>query len=153
MRTTPRPPAAMGEIEPEAGTSEEVGPSGEMETLVKDLRSDLGGIHDSLKRTLHVEWQRFRLRTLDACFRAAFLVCLFGFALAASVSGAVLVAAGLREAVTLWSGAAWLGDLGAGSAILGFAIGLLWVVRARLRRNCVLEAKRAGKSPNGNDGS
>jgi hypothetical protein len=112
------------------------------EALVRELRSDLGRIRDSIQRTLGVEWQRLRLRAVDACFRAAFLACLFSFAVGASLAGALLLALGLREALTLWSGAPWLGNMGAGAALLGFAMGALLASRARYRSDCVREAKR-----------
>jgi hypothetical protein len=123
----------MQDSRPEADGSED---------LVKELRSDLGRIRDSFQRIVGVEWQRLRLRAVDACFGAAFLVCLFSFAVGASLGGALLLALGLREALTLWSGAAWVGDLGAGTALLGFAMGALLTLRARFRSDCVREAKR-----------
>lgn len=117
--------------------------SAELEALVRELRSDLRGIYGSLKRTMFVEWQRLRLRALDGFFRAAFFLCLLGFALAASISAALLVVRGVRMALVAWSETEWVGDLVGGVVILGVALGGCLAVRMHLRRDLVRQTRRA----------
>jgi len=136
MDTRPRIPPDTGESD--TGTSD-----AELETLVKGLRSDLGGVRDGIRRTLLVEWQRLRARAVDACFRAAFGLCLLAFGLAASVAGALLIAGGLYKAIVLWTRVEWIGGLGAGLGILAIAVGFGVAVRNHLRNESLDRAKRA----------
>jgi hypothetical protein len=150
MQPSPRPPRSASASEPESPGEES--PSSGLEFQVKELRSDLGDIHASLKRTVRIEWQRLQVRAIDACFRAGYFLCLFAAILAASVTAALLIAIGIREAFVAWSGSAWIGNLGAGAVILGLAIGVGLALRARLRNECVRKAKRetAEEDPPGN---
>jgi hypothetical protein len=117
--------------------------SAELEALVRELRSDLRSIYGSLKRTVFVEWQRLRLRAVDGFFRAAFFLCLLGFALAASISASLLVVRGVRMALVAWSKTEWFGDLAGGFVILGLALGGCLAVRMHLRRDIVRQTRRA----------
>lgn len=136
MNTTPRIPPDTDESE--AGSSD-----AELESLVKGLRSDLGGVRDGFRRTLFVEWQRLRARAVDACFRAAFGLCLLAFGVAASMAGALLIAGGLYKAIVLWTRVEWIGGLGAGLGILAIAAVVGAVVRNHLRNESLVRAKRA----------
>ena len=152
MRTSPQPPTGTRDGEPDPDATGQGSSPAELESLVKKLRSDLGGVHDGLKRAARVEWQRLKVRAVDAGFRAAFFLSLLAFAVSASITAAILIAAGIRGALAVWSRAGWVGDLGAGFAILGIAIGGALGVRAHLRNECVLGAKRdpADEGPAGN---
>lgn len=117
--------------------------SGDMSALIATLRSDLHGIYGNVKRALYVEWQRLQLRAVDVFFRAAFYVCLLAFALTASVSAALLVVQGIKHALLAMTGAEWVGDLGAGLAVLAFVIVGGVAVRLHLRREIVRKTKRS----------
>jgi hypothetical protein len=117
--------------------------SAELEALVRELRTDLRSIYGSLKRTVFVEWQRLRLRAVDTFFRAAFFLCLLGFALAATISASLYVVRGIRNGLFAWSGSEWIGDLAGGIVILAVSLGGCLLVRARLRNDIVRQTKRA----------
>jgi hypothetical protein len=117
--------------------------SAELEALVRELRSDLRSIYGSLKRTVFVEWQRLRLRAVDTFFRAAFFLCLLGFALAATISASLYVVRGIRNGLVAWSGADWVGDLAGGLVILGVSLGACLLVRMHLRHDIVRQTRRA----------
>jgi hypothetical protein len=134
-----------GAPEPDATGSEDA--SVELEALVRELRSDLRSIYGSLKRMVFVEWQRLRLRAVDAFFRAAFFLCLLGFALAATISSSLFIVHGIRNAVLAWSGSEWVGDLGGGLVILAVVLGGCLAVRAHLRHDIVRKARRAFIAP------
>lgn len=140
MRTEHRPPA---------GASGDEGSPAGLESLLKELRFDVRRIRGGLARIVRVEWLRLQLRGIDALFRAALALCLLGFCFASSVAAAFLIAHGIREALFGWSQAAWLGNLGAGLAILGIAIGAGLVLRTRLRNACLRKAKE-DQSPDRN---
>jgi len=146
MQPSPRPPGAV-KGQPASESPDGESPTDGLEIQVKELRSDLGNIHDSLKRTVRIEWQRLQLRAVDAGFRAAYFLCLFAGILAASVTAALLIAFGIREALVAWSGSTWVGNLGAGVVILGLAAGVGLAVRSRLRNECVRRAKGAPAEP------
>ncbi len=114
----------------------------ELEALVRELRANARGIYGSLKRLVFVEWQRLRLRAVDGFFRAAFFLCLLGFALAGSITSAFMIVRGLRGAILAMSDTPWLGDLGAGLLILGIALGGSLAVRIHLRNSIVRETRR-----------
>jgi hypothetical protein len=117
--------------------------SAELEALVRELRTDLRSIYGSLKRMVFVEWQRLRLRAVDTFFRAAFFLCLLGFALAATISASLYVVRGIRNGLHAWSGSEWIGDLAGGIVILAVSLGGCLLVRTRLRNDIVRQTKRA----------
>ncbi|MCE9593781.1 MAG: hypothetical protein K8S98_06280 [Planctomycetes bacterium] len=116
--------------------------SGELDALLLELRANAGGLWQSLKRALYVEWQRLYLRALDNYFRAAFFLCLLGFSLAASISAALLVVDGVRGAFATFTGEPWVGSLGAGLVVLALTFGVCLGVRAHVRRDVVKETER-----------
>jgi len=114
----------------------------ELEALVRELRTHVRGIYGSLKRAMFVEWQRLRLRAVDAFFRAAFFLCILVFALAASITAAVMILRGIRGAILAMSDLPWLGDLGAGLLILGIALGGSLAIRFHLRSQILRQTRR-----------
>ena len=120
----------------------EAASSVELEALVRELRAHARGIYGSLKRLVFVEWQRLRLRAVDGFFRAAFFLCLLGFALAGSITAAFMIVRGLRGSILAMSDVPWLGDLGAGLLILRISLGGCLAVRQHLRGSIVRETKR-----------
>lgn len=147
MQPSPLPPPGARESEPDSDGSGEESSNAGLDSQVKELRSDLGAIRDSLKRTVRIEWQRIQLRAVDACFRAGYFICLFACVLAASITAALLMAIGIREALVSWSRSEWIGNLGAGLVILGLAMGVGLAVRSHLRNECVRKAKGALAEP------
>lgn len=141
MRTGQRPPAGTRESEPHPDASGDGSSSAELESLVKDLRFDLRRIRDGLKRMVQIEWRRLQVRGIDALFRALIILCLLGFCFAASITAAILIAYGIREALVGLTQAVWIGNLGAGIGILAIAIGAGLAFRNRLRDACVRGAK------------
>jgi len=119
-------------------------PSAELETLVKDLGSDLRRMRDGIRRMVQVEWRRLQVRGIDAFFRAGVVLCLIGFCFAASITAAILIAYGIREALISWTHAAWIGNVGAGLGILAISIATGLAFRNRLRDAIVRAAKRDG---------
>lgn len=119
------------------------GDSAELQALVRSLRSDLRSVYGSLRRTVFVEWQRLRLRAVDAFFRAAFFICLLAFALTATISASILIVHGIRKAFAAWSGVEWAGDLGGGFVILAAILGACLGVRTHQRRSIVQQTRRA----------
>jgi len=144
MRTGQRSAAGPRESGPQPDASGDGSPSAELESLVKDLRSDLRRIRDGLKRIIQVEWRRLQVRGIDALFRTLIILCLLGFCFAASITAAILIAYGIREALVGWTQAVWIGNLGAGIGILAIAIGVGLAFRNRLRDSIVRAAKRDG---------
>ncbi len=143
MRTRRRQPAGpRGNGTHPDGAGEEGSPA-ELEALVRNLRSDLRVGYDSLKRTAAVEWQRFRWKANDAWFRAGLVAFALAFGLTASISAAILIVLGIREALAAWSRAVWVGDLGAGFLIAGAAIGGALAVRRHIRKDCLSKAREA----------
>lgn len=122
---------------------DEAGREETLEAQLKELRGDLRGVYDSLRRVVFVEWQRLRLRAVDTYFGAVFYICLLGFAMAASVSASLLVVSGIKGGIHAWSGAEWIGDFGAGAVVIGMLLCGGLAVRAHLRHKIVREAKRA----------
>jgi len=116
--------------------------SAELEALVRELRAHARGVYGSLKRLVFVEWQRLRLRAVDAFFRAAFFLCVLGFALAASITAAGMILRGIRGAILAVSDVPWMGDLGAGLLILVIALGAGLGIRQHLRSRIVHQTRR-----------
>ena len=113
-----------------------------IETLFAHTRAEITSLLSSLKRIAFVEWQGIRLRALDVFFRGAFFLCLLGFGLTASISASLMLVSGARGALQSWSGAGWVGELGAGTIVLsGVMLGGLGV-RAALRIQLVRQAER-----------
>jgi hypothetical protein len=127
---------------PASDPTDEGASSVELEALVRELRVHARGVYGSLKRLVFVEWQRLRLRAVDAFFRAAFFLCVLGFALAASITAAVMILRGLRGAILAMSDTPWLGDLGAGLLILAIALGAGLAIRQHLRGRIVHQTRR-----------
>jgi len=132
---------------PESDATDSGDASIELEALVRELRTDLRSIYGSLKRTVFVEWQRLRLRAVDAFFRAAFFLCLLGFALAATISASLFIVRGIRNGLVALSGAEWVGDLAGGLVILAVSLGGCLAVRVHLRNDIVRQARRAFVAP------
>lgn len=108
----------------------------------KELRGDVDRLLSSVKHAWAVERKRLHLRVVDAFFRTTFFLCIVGFGLTASISAALLVVQGLRNAVGAWSGAQWVGELTAGIACLVVVVIGGIAVREHLRREILRGARR-----------
>ena len=114
----------------------------DIEALFAHTRAEFASLIDSLKGIAFVEWQGIRLRAIDVFFRGAFFLCILGFGLAASISAALMLVSGARGALHSWSGAEWVGDLGAGNIVFaGVILGGLGV-RAALRIQLVKQTEK-----------
>ena len=146
------------------GTSQkERGPvadeAGSLDATLAALQADIRRVLKGARRVVRVEAQRLHLFAVETFFRGAFYICLLGFALTASISAALFVVRGVRGALLAWSGAEWIGELGAGAVVLGvISLGGLAVrhqlrlkLMRRLRRTMLLdtpaEVDEAEKSP------
>ncbi|MFN0241724.1 MAG: hypothetical protein ACKVWV_02435 [Planctomycetota bacterium] len=108
----------------------------------KELRGDVDRLLSSVKHAWAVERKRIHMRAVDAFFRTTFFLCILGFGLTASISAALLVVQGLRNAVGAWSGAQWVGELTAGIACLAVVVIGGIAVREHLRREILRGARR-----------
>lgn len=107
-----------------------------------ELRGDVDRLFSSLKHAWAVERKRLYMRAVDAFFRGTFFLCILGFGLTASISAALLVVQGLRNAIGAWSGAQWVGELTAGLACLAVVVIGGLAVREHLRREIVRDTRR-----------
>lgn len=87
-------------------------------------------------------WKRLQARLVEA----GFAVALGAWALLAGVTlalaAALRVVAGLEHALTRWTGEAWVGELGAGTAVLVALVVAARLVRRRARRAVLAGAPR-----------
>lgn len=97
---------------------------------------------DSARKVLYVESQRAHVLAVEAYFQVAFYVCLLGFGLTASISAALFIVRGIGSAIGSWSGSEWLGELGAGVAVLAVVVGGGLAVRTHLTRDILRRVKQ-----------
>jgi hypothetical protein len=138
----------MAGEDPTIGTAEETAapPPEQAEVdlgaLVGCVITDLRALGSSITGIAVLEWQRLRVRAIDAVLRTALLLLLFAAGTAAAIAAGVLVVAGARDALAEWVGAEWAGELLAGALVL---IGLVLAgatLRSVVRRRIVAEAVR-----------
>lgn len=118
------------------------GDQASLDASASQLWSDVQRVAASARRVLYVESQRIHLFAVETYFRAAFYLCLLGFALTASVAASIFVVRGIHSALRAWSGAEWIGELGAGLVVLGVVFIGGRIVRANLSRDIVKRARR-----------
>lgn len=122
--------------------TEASGDPASLDASASQLWTDVQRVATSARRVLFVESQRIHLFAVETFFSAAFYLCLLGFALTASVAASIFVVRGIHSALRAWSGAAWIGELGAGLVVLGVVFIGGRVVRANLSRDIVKRARR-----------
>src|SRR5262245_31846276 len=90
----------------------------ELDEHVRALRTQPSELIASAERAFYVEKQRLYLTAVEGFFRGLFYVCLTAFALTGAISASLLVVRGISSALAAWSGAPWVGELGAGATLL-----------------------------------
>ena len=133
-----------GERGDEADAPEEETLSGDLESLLQELRSDLGDFRAGVKRAVRLEWRRLQLRLVDAFFNAAFILSVVALGLAAAVAADYFIAQGVRGGLLAWTEIPWAADLGAGFSILALGTGEFFALRSYVRNACVRKAKETG---------
>ncbi len=91
-----------------------------------------------LAAALH--WLQARLVEAGFAVALAAVALLAGVAL--TLAAALRIVAGLEHALALWSGEPWVGELGAGAAVLVVLIVAARLVRRRARRAVLADAPR-----------
>jgi hypothetical protein len=116
---------------------------GSLDATLNALQTDVRRVLKGARRVVRMELQRLHLFAIETFFRTAFYICLLGFALTATISASLFVVRGVRGALLAWSGAEWVGELGAGAVVLGvISIGAL-TVRAQLRQKLMRRLRRS----------
>ena len=87
-------------------------------------------------------WKRLQARLVEAGFAVALaaLALLAGVALA--LAAALRVVSGIEHALARWTGEPWIGELGAGAAVLAALVVAARFVRRRARRAVLADAPR-----------
>lgn len=118
-----------------------------LDASASQLWADVQRVAVSARRVVFVESQRIHLFAVETYFRAAFYLCLLGFALTASIAASVFVVRGIHSALRAWTGVEWIGELGAGLVVLAVVFAGGRLVRANLSRTIVKRVRRRLEPP------
>jgi hypothetical protein len=90
----------------------------EFELLFDRIRDAIETFARSVAGIAVLEWQRFKLRVVDACMGFIAVLLLLASVVAVAIAAGVLLVTGTRDALVAWTGTPWIGEIGAGALVL-----------------------------------
>jgi hypothetical protein len=129
---------------PRPRASRRPAPRGERElaAALHSLSDHSSRLVESTRDLAALGWKRLQARLVEAGFAVALAAVALLAGVALVLAAALRIVAGLDHALARWSGEPWVGELGAGAAVLVALVVAARLVRRRARRAVLAGAPR-----------